>query len=1193
MNPFGMRWIKLITILAVFFAAVLGSFLFVNTFNTSTAGEISPEGNTVAESAIPMPVTPSGDNGSLYLRTPDTGNESVSGISLNDGQAASVRWDTDTGVPAFLTGVIAPPVIGDAATEAMSFFSSNKDVFYMTDPAAELVVKRQTDDKLGMVHLQLAQVYKGIPVFGSEMAVHFTSDNKIQTVNGHYVRGIAVSVEPDITAVTAADTAKSDFGSPAQVSDFEPPQLVVFSPGGRTSLLTWKITLANNEPLVRMVYFIDAHSGEKISNYDALESSRNRRTYTAENGTSIPGTLLISEGGSSGDSIAQAAHNNMGTTYNYYYNTFGRDSFNNAGATLTSTVHYNSNYNNAYWNGQQMVFGDGDGNVFSPLGSGLDVVAHELTHAVTQYTADLVYSYQSGALNESYSDVFGAMVDRDDWLMGEDVYSPHTAGDALRSLSNPTQYGQPDHMNSYVSTSSDNGGVHTNSGIPNKAAYNIATAIGKEKMEAIWYRTLTLYLNSGSQFTDARDATVQAAGDLYGSGSSEVLAVQSGFAAVGIGAGQTSNQTARIEIDHTYRGDLIVTLGVGNPDSPTWSTVVSNREGGSADNIYQTVDISAAAANLPPSWQNRWYLKVYDAAGQDEGSIRKFAITDNGRPYTAATLGAVSDYATVYSYLPSQDDIAPMVTSVYPASGAAGYYSINVAASFSEDIAAATVNASSYTLKRHDSGAMVSGTVTYDEGSRKVTIDPTNNLEFSTQYDAQATTAITDLAGNHLVANYDWSFTTASRPKQYYFTWYDQVTPNMRDWIVMGNPVAGSVSVGFDVYIGDQKANNSPVMVAPANSTGVAFAGTMGGPVRTESLDGKDEIISKRTLYGDYFNEITAMAEDRLDDTYYFTWYDAKSPNTRDWIMIANPGATPIEADVYISGQKMNSSPYQVAAGGSVTPEYTGVMGGPVVVQGYEPGSTSSPRNIIVSQRVLWSGNFNEVMGIPAAELENQYLFTWYDNQSPAAQDWLLIANPNNDRQLAAEIWIGGQRTTDTATGDQYFIVPAGGNITPTFAGVMDGPVVVKGYDASTYDPSSQNNTSLNFFTTQRCLFGTSFEEVSGYGVNRLSSDYHFSWYDQVSAGSRNWVLVTNPTAGDIKAEVWIAGTKMTVLSIAPGATQAPTFSGVMSGPVEVRGYDSPTYNPGSPGVPNRNVFTSQRVLWNGHFNEVEGLTLN
>ncbi|MDO8737313.1 MAG: M4 family metallopeptidase [Thermoleophilia bacterium] len=619
--------------------------------SVDAVAEVSPQVASEVNFSIPETGSPGVDGAA------DIPQKTDSGSTLVESESTSIRWDAETGIPAFITGSITPPVTGSPTVEAVAFFDENKDLYRMTDPGAELSEQRQVVDEMGMVHLHMAQVYKGLPVFGTEMSVHFSPGNKIQTVNGRYVPGIDLSVDPAVTLDQAIDAALHDFGFPAAASTFEPPQLVIYSPDPNRPVLAWQITLANDNPPVRMVYFVGAKDGSIVDRYDALEDVKNRRTYTAGSGTTTPGTLLISEGGSSGDSVAQAAHNNIGSTYDYYSSTFGRDSFNNAGASLISTVHYGSSYNNAYWNGQQMVYGDGDGNVFGPLGNSLDVVAHELTHGVTQYTADLVYSYQSGALNESYSDVFGVMVDRDDWLLGEDVYTPNTPGDALRSVSNPAQYGQPDHMNSYVNTSSDNGGVHTNSGIPNKAAYNIATAIGKDKMEFIWYRTLTLYLNSGSQFVDARDASVQSAADLYGSGSPEVIAVQNGFAAVGIGSGQSSTQNARIEIDHTYRGDLIVTLGVGNPDSPSWSTVVSNRQGGSADNIYSTVDISGGSAYLSPSWQNRWFLKVYDAAGQDTGSIRTFSITDNGVTFTATdTPVAVNDLVTVYSFVPTQDD---------------------------------------------------------------------------------------------------------------------------------------------------------------------------------------------------------------------------------------------------------------------------------------------------------------------------------------------------------------------------------------------------------------------------------------------------------------------------------------------------------------------------------------------------------
>ena len=255
---------------------------------------------------------------------------------------------------------------------------------------------------------------------------------------------------------------------------------------------------------------------------------RYRETFNTYNGYSIPGTLVRSEGDSpTGDQDVDDAHDFAGDTYDYYFNTHNRDSYDDAGASLISTANYGIVFRNAYWDGTQMVYGDG----FAVN----DVVAHELTHAVTEHSANLEYKWQSGALNESFSDIFGAMVDRDDWLMGEDLPPEALGGqEAIRDIADPPRFGQPDHTDNWVATCSDNQGVHTNSGITNKAYYNIATAIGKDKAELIFYRTLVIYLSSNSRLEDTHSAAIQSAQDLYGTGSAEETAVNDGFNAVGL-----------------------------------------------------------------------------------------------------------------------------------------------------------------------------------------------------------------------------------------------------------------------------------------------------------------------------------------------------------------------------------------------------------------------------------------------------------------------------------------------------------------------------------------------------------------------------------------------------------------------------------------------------------------------------------
>ncbi|WP_144569241.1 M4 family metallopeptidase [Bacillus pseudomycoides] len=275
-------------------------------------------------------------------------------------------------------------------------------------------------------------------------------------------------------------------------------------------------------------------------------------TYDAKNRSTLPGTLWTDTDNvfnASRDAAAVDAHYYAGVTYDYYKNTFNRNSVNDAGAPLKSTVHYGSNYNNAFWDGSQMVYGDGDGYTFTSLSGGLDVIGHELTHAVTENSSNLIYQNESGALNEAISDVFGTLVEyydnrNPDWEIGEDIYTPGKPGDALRSMSDPAKYGDPDHYSKRYTGSSDNGGVHTNSGIINKAAYLLANGgthygvtvngIGKDKVGAIYYRANTQYFTESTTFSQARAGLVQAAADLYGANSAEVTAVKQTYDAVGV-----------------------------------------------------------------------------------------------------------------------------------------------------------------------------------------------------------------------------------------------------------------------------------------------------------------------------------------------------------------------------------------------------------------------------------------------------------------------------------------------------------------------------------------------------------------------------------------------------------------------------------------------------------------------------------
>ncbi|HUR31646.1 MAG TPA: M4 family metallopeptidase, partial [Saprospiraceae bacterium] len=260
-----------------------------------------------------------------------------------------------------------------------------------------------------------------------------------------------------------------------------------------------------------------------------------------------------------------SAHYNAGQSFEYFRQTYNRNSLNGDGGNIISLINIaddNGNgLDNAFWNGSAMFYGNGDV-AFGQLAKGLDVAGHEMSHGVIQNTANLEYVGQSGALNESFADVFGSMIDRNDWQIGEDVVNTNFfPSGALRDLSDPHNGGagpndnawQPAHMNEYQNLPNtpegDNGGVHVNSGIPNRAFFLFASVVGKQKAEQVYYKALRDYLVKSSQFIDMRNAVEKAATDLHGANSAEVIAARNAFDGVGIGAGQGDDHQDDIELN--------------------------------------------------------------------------------------------------------------------------------------------------------------------------------------------------------------------------------------------------------------------------------------------------------------------------------------------------------------------------------------------------------------------------------------------------------------------------------------------------------------------------------------------------------------------------------------------------------------------------------------------------------------------
>jgi len=283
-----------------------------------------------------------------------------------------------------------------------------------------------------------------------------------------------------------------------------------------------------------------------------------RNIYDDKHGTTLPGQFVRAEGHAPiGDESANEAYDSLGHVFDFYLKVYQRNSVDNAGLPLNATIHYSDKYNNAFWNGSEMVFGDGDGRIFTSFTKPLDVIGHELTHGVTQYEAGLAYHDQPGALNESMSDVFGIMIkqyvlnqtaDQADWLIGAGLLT--FANQALRSMKAPgTAYDnsimgkdpQPADMAHYIQTQQDNGGVHLNSGIPNRAFYLAATALGGhawEKAGLLWYDTLRdpALKNQADTvtFESFANLTVAHAATRYGATSTERTAVEKAWQTVGV-----------------------------------------------------------------------------------------------------------------------------------------------------------------------------------------------------------------------------------------------------------------------------------------------------------------------------------------------------------------------------------------------------------------------------------------------------------------------------------------------------------------------------------------------------------------------------------------------------------------------------------------------------------------------------------
>ncbi len=510
-------------------------------------------------------------------------------------------------------------------------------------------VKRVEIDELKMAHTHVQQTIGGVPVWEGEAIVHLKPDGELLLITDQLKDNIAINTVSNFKPGEALELAKRVRGGTRVLTNEPIIDLYVFRGEDRDHLV-YRVEmprLDGTEKTSVPVVFIDAHTGEKVYEYDNLQTgtgnslysgnvtistSSSGSTFYMEDTTRRQGTFNMNNTGntSTGTGGTQSrytdtddnwtatnaragvdAHYGAAKTFDYYQTVHGRNGIDgnygpgtttaaaNGVSIVASRVHFGSNYNNAFWYQNMMSYGDGNGSTFSPLTT-IDICGHEMTHGVTERTANLTYAKESGALNESFSDIFGAMVEAysdgavssDTWKIGEDAYTPGTSGDALRRMDNPNAVGDPDHYSLRLypgtctpSNANDQCGVHTNSSISNHAYYLLVaggtnrvsgvtvTGIGSTDAAKIFYRALTVYMTASTNFAGARTATLNAATDLFGSSSAQYNSVATAWCAVGVGscpAGPTPTPTSTPTPTPTppTGGNLLVNGGFEGSASP-------------------------------------------------------------------------------------------------------------------------------------------------------------------------------------------------------------------------------------------------------------------------------------------------------------------------------------------------------------------------------------------------------------------------------------------------------------------------------------------------------------------------------------------------------------------------------------------------------------------------------------------------
>ncbi len=1109
---------------------------------------------TLLFSGLPMPsVQAQGKDGLKRQVNPQTGRVSFLG--------------PETGLPLPASQALGITSFARPADPALALAKRFGPEFGLKNPERDLTELRTNRSENGRQSVRFQQHYQGIPVMGGELIVNTDEDGDLYSMNGEVSSNLPLSTQPTIDSEQARQSALRAVSKWYQKApeDFvtSEPALWIYDESllrssTRPAELVWRMEVTPKDAgiPVRELVLINAQRGSISLHFNEIDAAWQSRsdgssinsnlfdshaavnenslvvpalsvkTYTANSGSALPGTLLCNQTDpncAAGDSHAKAAHKYAIGTFNLYATQFGRNSIDNNGMTITSTVHYCESiiscpFGNAFWSGAQMVYGDAYG---FPLAD--DVVGHELTHGVTQYESSLFYYYQSGAINESFSDLWGEYYDQTNglgtdtagvkWQIGEDISDLGT----IRNMSDPAAFGDPDKMSSgnYDESEDDNGGVHHNSGLNNKAVFlmvdggsfngKTVTALGWTKTVAIYYEVNTNLLTSGADYSDLYYALQQACSNLIGQ--------------KGITAGNC-----------TEVKDAIDAVEMNGQPAPNFNTDAPYCDGDNSILATFSDDLESGTGN--------WTF--------NNGAYKRWQIDSSDGPFAQSGLHSLyaDDKPDVIT-----DASARLKSFVVPNNA---YLRFAQAYGFESGI-----NFSDFNFYDYDGGVLE-----YSLNNGSTWVDAGSLIDFNGYTGTIFTGAGNPLSGRSAFVGSSHGYISTRlnlsslAGKTVTFRWrmgLDEATATW-GWWVDNLKVYTCGTPNVEVLIGAQQVGT--YYVPGGGHVNPNFPGKFDGPVEVRSINGQNLLASERAIFGNSFTETLGVSNTALATRYWFSWYDGVTMQT--WISVGAPSTNTQDAlvDIYIGGIKMNASSYVIPPGGQVSPNFPGKFDGPVEVR------STNGQNLLASERAIFGSSFTETLGVPNPALTTRYWFSWYDGMT--MQTWMSLGAPTTNTQDAlVDIYIGGVKMNINS-----YQIPPGGQVSPNFPGKFDGPVEVR------------STNGQNILVSERAIYGSSFTETLGVSNTALTTKYWFSWYDGLTMST--WISVGAPSTNtqDALVDIYIGGVKKNAspIVVPAGGQVSPSFSGTFAGPVEVRSTNG------------QNILASERAIYGSSFTETLGV---